>query len=93
MYDSNDWIDAVVGRCIKVFPTTEFVDAEVVNIKNRERNSYGEYEYGDDSIHVVFEVNGRFFKKEGRMSSYGDESWNGSVTEVFPKTQTVYVFE
>jgi len=48
---------------------------------------------GDQSIHVIFEVDGKFYKKTGYHSSYGGTEWDGAVTEVQPKTKTITVYE
>jgi hypothetical protein len=51
---------------------------------------------GDDErpAFMVFEINGKFYKKEGEADSYGEVSWRGGkFSEVQPKTKTIQTWE
>lgn len=94
MFVSNDWDRLVQGKEIKVAPLNEAVTAKFVFFKDRETDSYGEFYEGDSEVYVIFEVDGKFYKKIGYKSSYGYEiSWAGDPVEVQPKTKTIQVFE
>lgn len=97
MYVANDWdkmFDAGVGSTHNVSPLSNTVQAKVVEVHSRNRDPYGEAYQDDDEPYIIFEVDGRFFKKTGYESSYSedDRSWEGDVTEVFGTTKTVTVF-
>lgn len=97
MYLTNNWqelFDGGLGSTHDVVPQATGTTAKVVEVKSRAFNEgYGEYVQGDDEVHVIFEVDGRFFKKTGTMDSYDEKfSWDGPVTEVYGHTKTVTVF-
>lgn len=98
MYASNDW-DAMftegIGSTHEVVPLAKGTDAKVLEVRNRPVHPEypDEYIQSDDKIWVIFEVDGRFFKKEGTMDSYDEiRTWNGPVTEVFGEKKTITVF-
>ena len=94
MYASNNWDHLSAGRSIQVAPLNETVQAEYVSFKDRDKDSYGDYYQGDDTVYVIFKVGDRFFKKIGYKSSYSEQmTWDGECIEVFPKTKTIQVFE
>lgn len=64
----------------------------------RERDSYGEAYEGEGECYLIFEVDGKFFKKHGYESSYDSDVdwtayWLPGVSEVKPKTVITTVFE
>lgn len=94
MYSSTAWSRLAGGRSVKVSPLGDPVDAEFVQFIDRKVDpQYGEYYQDDREMSVIFKVGDRYFKKFGEKSSYGDESWDGEVVEVFPTTKTIQVFE
>lgn len=97
MYLSNNWndmFDSGAGSKHKVVPSNVSDEAEVLEVKGRYRDPYGEALQGDEECYIIFRVGERFFKKTGWESSYGDEDrhWDGPVTEVFGSTKTITVF-
>lgn len=57
-------------------------------------DSYGDIPSGVEfETFIIFEINGRYFRKEGTGDSYGRVTWNGTFKEVFPKAKTVTVYE
>lgn len=92
MYISDNWDTLYSGRDTNVAMPTQ--TAKFVEKTERATDSYGNYFADDSSIYVIFEVDGRFFRKQGYQSSYNNErTWEGPVVEVFPKTKTVTVYE
>ncbi len=47
----------------------------------------------DESIWIVVEYNGKFFKKLGTVDSYGYREWDGYIREVRPTEKTITVYE
>lgn len=97
MYLSNNWqklYDSGLGSTHDVVPQATGTKATVVEVKSRAYNEgYGEYVQGDDEVYVIFQVEDRFFKKTGSMSSYDEVyAWDGPVTEVFGHTKSITVF-
>lgn len=97
MYEA-DWNAAYykgVGTTIDIRPVAVVADeATVVEVVNRESDSFGEYYEGDGEISLVFRVGDRYFRKTGYQSSYGeDRSWDGEIVEVFPETRTITAFK
>lgn len=76
---------------------THFVRDADVTVKMVVPPELPEYDsYGEtisQEIFMVVEVNGRFFKKEGRSDSYGGRDWNGPCREVKAEPKTVVVFD
>lgn len=69
------------------------VPAEIVEIKHRETDRWGEYLQGEGEIYAIFKVGDRYFRQYGYKSSYGDDvSFGGVVEEVYPEEKTVYTF-
>ena len=55
---------------------------------------YGEFSQGHEGeLYIVFEKEGRFFRKEGRGDTYGTHYWTGSLKEAFPKRVERVVYE
>ncbi len=55
-------------------------------------DSYGGEDMGTE-LWVVFEIDGRLFKKYGAHYSHDGSYWDGSLNEVQAKQKTVTVFE
>lgn len=96
MYATNDWDELFrggLGYVADVYPLVNPGQATVVEIHERATDGYGEPLQGEDEIYIIFEVDGRFFKKTGSQGSYDENrSWDGSVREVFGSTKTITVF-
>lgn len=62
-------------------------------------DSWGEFDQGSIGTHsLIFEVTGNndekvFIRKDGAVSSYGTESWDGPLYEVKPIQKTVFAYE
>lgn len=93
MYTSSKWDSLFEGSSVQVQPLANGTDAEYVDSKGRETDSYGDYIEGDTEIWVIFKVGERYFKKFGYQSSYGGREWDGGCVEVFPETKTITVFK
>lgn len=95
MFASSDWDDLYEGRHGEVAPLANTKVAKPVESKGREVDSYGEYLQGEGEIYVIFEVDGKYYKKFGYQSSYGydERTWDGAVVEVQKIVKTVEVFE
>jgi hypothetical protein len=72
---------------IPSFGTTTPV--EIIN--NGDYDSYGDYVGGDN--YVIFELNGRYWRKNGYYSSYGGAEWDGEFYEVAPVIKTITNYE
>lgn len=94
MFVSSNWDILFNGSSAEVSSLSEKLEAKFVANKNRERDSFGDYEEGGNTeIWVIFEVNGKYYKKFGYQSSYGGREWDGGVVEVTPTTKTITVWE
>lgn len=93
MFSSTDWDKIYNGSDGKVMPFSDAKPAKHVYSKTRETDSYGDYIEGEGEIFLVFEVDGKFYKKFGYQSSYGGREWDGGVVEVQPVTKTITVWE
>lgn len=66
-------------------------DVTVTEVKEDSKPKRGIY---DEAASVVFKLaNGQHFRKTGYESSYSGTTWDGSLTEVTPVTQTITIFE
>lgn len=86
--DNSTWSDLFYGHgvLLRAENSTHKVRAKLVETYKPVADSYGDVS-GECSI--VFEVDGKFFKKTGYTSSYEGFEWDGSVYEVQPFTQTI----
>lgn len=56
--------------------------------------SLGEVQGEDDRpIFMIFENNGRYFRKNGTADSYGEETWNGPFKDAKQVTKKVVTWE
>ena len=99
MYTTNNW-EALVNQgvgsthTVKPISTNEEV-ATVVEIKRRERDSYGEAYEGEGDAYVIFQVGSRFFRKKFWESSYNEYDltfWDDEPEEVFGQVKTTTIF-
>lgn len=94
MFASDNWDDLWDDGSTWVVPAGDQTEAVLVFKKEREKDHYGEYIQDEGEVYMIFEVNGRYFKKTGYQSSYGyDRVWDGPVTEVHKVTKTIEVYE
>jgi hypothetical protein len=50
-------------------------------------------DYGTEECHLVFEIDGVFYKKEGEVSSYNGFQWEAGLKVVEAKTRPVVYYE
>lgn len=89
--NNSDWERLFDGQSVSL-TTGNPVPVKHVHSKTRETDSYGEYMQGDEDVFVIFELNGKFYKKSGYQDSYGGSTWDGPVVEVTPITKTIQVW-
>lgn len=85
---NSDYRDLFAGADVTA-PNGSVVTTKAV--QGSTADSYGEYIEGE--CWVVFEMDGKFYKKWGYQDSYGSTYWDGGLMEVTPKTVTVEVWE
>jgi hypothetical protein len=72
--------------------TTYFVDG-VGEVKLVSKDAERPEDYGTQECHLVFEIDGVFYKKEGEVSSYDGYRWEGGLKVVEAKTRPVVYYE
>lgn len=81
-----DWLWDSEGR--------DFPGVGEVTVKNQQDPVTDSYGYVDDGdIHIVVEVAGRFFQKDGTYQSWSGRQWDGKCREVKPQAKQVTVYE
>lgn len=92
MFVSTFWDDLFRGRSAEVHPAMETKTATFVENHTVDKD-YDYWRQGDtEQVWVIFEVDGKFYKKFGTMSSYGDVTWDGNCVEVKKATKTIEVW-
>lgn len=82
-------------------PSANGIDIKFVEYigDDRDPDTYGDYSNGSVGTHsLIFEVTGNddvktFIRKDGRVDSYGDASWEGPIYEVKIVTKSVNAYE
>lgn len=93
-YTPIDWLTrhvAGVFRLFENFPTqVEFdvVGLGKVEVYDHDLKSYFENEY--NPVWMVFKINGKLFKLEGKKDSYGGSDWDRDLTAVTKREKVMY---
>ena len=49
-------------------------------------------DYGTEECHLVFEIDGKLYKKVGEVSSYNGFQWEGGLKDTYPKVREVVYY-
>lgn len=99
MYTTKSWEAMVYGgvgstHAVKPLPVTEDT-ATVVEVRRRDRDSYGEGYEGDREAYIIFQVGNRFFKKNFWESSFNTDDidfFDDDIEEVYGEVITTIAF-
>lgn len=88
-----DGVEAAVNRGVRNFGEFTLIDWFFDPMPD---DYYGEFSQGHEGhLYMVFKHNEseRHFRKTGEGDSYGNHTWGGAVTEVFPTRVEKIVYE
>jgi hypothetical protein len=97
--DNTDWQEWVWNKKKTISHGGVDVKLAAYVPDKRSPDEWGEYDEGSVGVHsLVFEVRGPddtrvFVRKDGSVSSYGRESWDGPLYEVRPVEKTITAYE
>lgn len=91
-HSSWQGVEDAVGRGVRTFNEFEIIDWFFDPMPDD--GYYGEFSQGHEGdLYMVFRSADRHFRKTGKGDSYGNHTWDGNVTEVFPKRVEKIVYE
>lgn len=87
---TDDWYSS---EPVEAMPIGESFETAHGTCTKVAQNLEHDFNFDYNSIWIVFEVQGRFFKLTGWKSSYGNSHWNDALVEVHAKEETRVFYE